>query len=472
MRGQLVQTEAPPEWSPPVRRAGKARWLPRVGYGALFVLVLPAALWGWARATRGWVRLPVPLSLPVGIVLTCAGGALVLAGMAALWVCGGGLPMNAFPPPRFVGTGPYRLFAHPIYVGAVAVSAGISAATGSASGLWLVTPALALACTALVLGHEGPDLATRFGADARAGVTSHFLRLPGTRLVWVLLRSAVERVANSWREWRLGPVRVINHGLWGGLAAAVGMAIIVALAGVPRTGDALLVWALALVGAGLWAQFVEGSPQLLRPFGYYGGLVGAVAGFAIVALRGGDAWGIAGAYAVATPAIQAIGRLRCLVQGCCHGRPCSRWLGIRYRHPRSRVVRVPGLADQPIHPTPLYSILWCGVWLSAMLLLWSLSIPLPAVLGLSFFLSGVGRFAEEAYRGEPQTPIVLGLRLYQWMALGSALAGAALTCIPGPSAPPAAGGFSPWGVALVFSVSGAALGVDFPEGSRRFSRLA
>jgi hypothetical protein len=27
------------------------------------------------------------------------------------------------------------------------------------------------------------------------------------------------------------------------------------------------------VGAGLWAQFIEGSPRLLRPFGYYGGLL-------------------------------------------------------------------------------------------------------------------------------------------------------------------------------------------------------
>jgi phosphatidylglycerol:prolipoprotein diacylglycerol transferase len=473
LNAQATHQEPAPAAPPP-----PAAWLGRAGYGALFVVVLPAALVGWAHATRGWVRLPVPLPPVAGYLVAALGLAVLLGGMLALVLHGRGLPMNAFPPPRFVRSGVYRLFAHPIYVGAVAICAGASAVAGSASGFWLVTPSLALACASLVLGHERPDLHHRFGPEARAGLLARTpvglrrVLLAGPRLVWAILRRGAELVANSWREWRVGPVRIINHGLWGGLAAGVGMVIIVALAGAPLAPYAVVVWACALVGAGLWAQLVEGSPQLLRPYGYYGGVLGAVVGFGVVALAGGDAWRIAGAYAVATPAIQALGRVRCLVQGCCHGHPCPEWLGIRYHHPRSRVVRVPGLAGRPVHPTQLYSILWCGLWLAAMLGLWSLSLPLPALLGSSFFLSGVGRFAEEAYRGEPQTPMVLGLRLYQWMAVGSALAGAALTCVPGPAAPPAAGGFAAWAVLLVFAVSGAALGVDFPEGTRRFSRLA
>ena len=55
----------------------------------------------------------------------------------------------------------------------------------------------------------------------------------------------------------------------------------------------------------------------------------------------------------------------------------------------------------------------------------------------------------------------------------SCLAGAALTCLPGRSpGPPALPGFSPWAALLAGAVSAAALGVDFPGSSRRFSRLA
>ncbi len=475
VNAQRTPTDPSSETAPRPRLSAAAI-AARLGYGLLFAVALPLALVVWARATRGWVRLPVPLPPVAGAMIACAGLALILAGMAALWFRGGGLPMNAFPPPRFVRTGPYRLLAHPIYAGAVLACAGAAAWAGSPSGFWLVTPMLVLGCTSLVLGYERPKLVARFGPEARAGLAGRavasVLRTAGLGRVWALLRDGAERAANSWREWRVGPVRIINHGLWGGLAAGAGMVIVTVLAGPASTPYAVLVWAAALVGAGLWAQFVEGSPQLLRPFGYYGGLLGAVFGFGAVAALGGDAWRVAGAYAVATPVIQAIGRVRCLVQGCCHGHACPEWLGIRYRHPRSRVVRVPGLAGAPVHPTPLYAILWCAAWLLAMLGTWALAIPLPAILGVSFFLSGVGRFVEEAYRGEPQTPIVLGLRVYQWMAIASCVVGIVLTCVPGPAAAPGPSGLSVWAALLAFTVSGAALGVDFPEGTKRFSRLA
>ena len=72
---------------------------------------------------------------------------------------------------------------------------------------------------------------------------------------------------------------------------------------------------------------------------------------------GTSIWSLLAAYAVAGPWVQACGRLRCLVQGCCHGCESSEFVGIRYSHPRSRVVRLAHLVGVPIHPTPLYSIL-------------------------------------------------------------------------------------------------------------------
>src|ERR1043165_4499092 len=109
----------------------------------------------------------------------------------------------------------------------------------------------------------------------------------------------------------------------------------------------------------IWAQFVEGSPAMLRPLGFYGGMLGSCAGGVIAALLSKtDIWLPLGALCVAGPWIQGVGRLRCLIQGCCHGRPTTAQIGIRYSHPRSRVVRLADLGGVPIHGTPPYSILW------------------------------------------------------------------------------------------------------------------
>ena len=106
--------------------------------------------------------------------------------------------------------------------------------------------------------------------------------------------------------------------------------------------------------------------------------------------------------------------------------------------------------------------------------LWLLHAPLHLITGLYFILNGLGRFVEEAWRGEPQTPVFARLRLYQWAAVVSVCGGVLMTAF-GTSEPAPAAHFD--GVALVpaaafgLLVCGA-MGVDFPESSRRFSRLA
>ena len=96
------------------------------------------------------------------------------------------------------------------------------------------------------------------------------------------------------------------------------------------------------------------------------------------------------------------------------------------------------------------------------------------IVGMYLILTGLGRFVEEAYRGEPQTPVFGELRLYQWIAILSVVAGAALTAIPATGVTPVAelswdspvAGFA-FGLFTWF-----ALGVDFPDSNRRFARLA
>jgi len=294
--------------------------------------------------------------------------------------------------------------------------------------------------------------------------------------VWARLRAAVERLANSWREWRLGRVRIISHGVWAAAAALVGLPIAGAAAGRDLFGAVVLVALCALAGAGLWAQALEGSSKLLRPFGWYGGLLGGVLGtLAAALLLGAPVMRLLAAFFLAAPWIQSLGRLRCLVQGCCHGAAAPPEVGIRYHHPRSRVTQLAGLAGTPIHPTPLYSIganLLIGV---VLLRLRSLAAPDSLLVAAYLMLGGVARFVEESFRGEPQTAIVGGLRIYQWLAAISLVAGIVLSALPtapGPSA------FAPLEWRLVLAalamalISGFAMGVDFPASNRRFSRLA
>jgi len=633
----------------------------RILYGALFCAVLPAllALWTW-RLEPG-VALP-SVNVPwLGIALSSVGFALIGAGMAALWIYGGGLPMNAFPPPRLVERGIYRYYSQPIYLGFVALCAGVSVATGSRAGFWVVTPLAAAGCAALVFGYERHDLRRRFGALPRplirmpagspstppiwdrlsvyvlvllpwlvvyeamghvqpqdvvevylpferhwpvmvwtevvyaltypfvifaplaagtgkvlrrftiaglvatvvgslayvalpliapprpfddSGVLADLQRLersselngyaacPSFHVAWAFLAAWVyaqrwprwswaawlaataisvscvttgmhalvdvvaglvlfglafwapalwawllevtERVANSWRDWRLGPVRSINHGVYAGLAAFIGVAGIGLLAGRGSLGAVVIVALGSLIGAGLLGQLLVGGSVLSRPFSYYGGVLGAAIGVAIATAMGANLWVIAAALAVMAPWVQGMGRFRCLVQGCCHGAPTGKDWGIHYRQPLSRVCCIADLRGVPIHPTPLYSMLGnvaIGIFLGRM---WSAGAPLPMIVGLYLILAGLARFVEESYRGEPMTPIVCGLRLYQWFAVISVGVGAVVmslrTDAPAPSPDPS------WAVLGAAGILGLAcwfaMGVDFPAANRRFARLA
>jgi prolipoprotein diacylglyceryltransferase len=189
---------------------------------------------------------------------------------------------------------------------------------------------------------------------------------------------------------------------------------------------------------------------------------------------GRDGWAVAAGLAASAPWVQAIGRLRCLVQGCCHGARCERGAGIVYRQPRSRVCFVAKLGGIPLHPTPLYSIAANLAIGSLLMRLWMVHAPASFLIGAYMILQGLARFVEESRRGEPQTQMLGPLRIYQLFAAMLAVLGALLTAIPSPAVDAAlvlsgAGWAGAIGVGLLY---GAAMGVDFPASNRRFSRLA
>jgi prolipoprotein diacylglyceryltransferase/protein-S-isoprenylcysteine O-methyltransferase Ste14 len=608
-------------------------WIGKTLYALLFLLVVPLLLWFWAIQTEPVMKMTPIRHEMIGLLGMITGGGLIVWAMIKLKTDGKGLPMNAYPPKFLVTSGPYSLVRHPIYVGFGMLLAGISVYTGSASGLWLVTPVTILGMIALVMGYESIDLQKRFPAgtmhtyldlsantDSRpvsrerlvpllllampviglntwllatkmpmenmahtAGGWQHIMRetgllwtacvvfllptsrelrtfcfsliismsivlfrvfffpalsgwlynpntklsIPGVILLlgahsiwsvkrfrllmlplvslfviewlyshspvvygilnlflfliasqhvrlWSVIRRVAENIANSWQEWTIGKIRIINHGLYAGAAAFTGILLAGMLAG-KAYSYAILVFAMVVtVFAAIWAQVIEGSDKLKRPFGYYGGLVGIlIASLAIIAM-GLNAWVVIALFSVAMPWVQAIGRLRCLVNGCCHGKVTNNeWVGIRYFHPRTRVCHLSAVGGVPVHPTQVYSIVWLTLVGFVQLSVWFHQFPYSFIFGMYLILTSLGRFVEEAYRGEVQTPIIKGMRLYQWTAIVALIVGLCMTMVPVPLVT-LYDGISVetfiaallGGLFLTFC-----MGVDFPYSTARFSRL-
>ena len=155
-----------------------------------------------------------------------------------------------------------------------------------------------------------------------------------------------------------------------------------------------------MIVAALWAQFIEGSKQLLRPLGYYGGVIGVIIGSIIATLIfGSDFFLVWAAAALAAPWVQGIGRSRCLVQGCCHGRITTHSKGIRYFHPRSRVIRLAHWKGEYLYPTPVYSILANAVYGIVLFRFWMINAPLTFIIGMSLIFNSLSRFVEVIVSG-------------------------------------------------------------------------
>jgi protein-S-isoprenylcysteine O-methyltransferase Ste14 len=447
-------------------------------YGLLFVVLLPLFLVYFSAHVE--IRPSVARFPAAGTIFAGVGLLVMLWGMWDIWTRGKGLPMNAFPPEKLVTGGIYGVVPQPIYSGFVLICLGVSLAFGSATGVFLTTPLVAISAFALVLGYERPYLLRTFGELPRPLLGfSRLLGPPARALrldrVWATILASTERLANSWSSRRIGSARVINHAVFAGLAGGVGAFIVVLVAGSEHVAAVSALMLAGVVGAAIVGQLLVGSSSgLSRPFGYFGGLLGiTVAGLLLYPFDPAMLLVLA-AFAFAGPWTQAIGRLRCIVQGCCHGAPSAVDPGIVVNNEHSRVV-LAGLGGTSIYPTQLYSILGNIGIAGVLVWLWTTGAPLTLIAGIYLVLAGLVRFIEEGYRGEPMTRIVGGLHIYQWFAVGMVVAGLLVMMIDSPSAPPI--GTSALLPALAmglafFAVCGFAMGVDFPDSQRRFSRLS
>jgi prolipoprotein diacylglyceryltransferase len=180
-------------------------------------------------------------------------------------------------------------------------------------------------------------------------------------------------------------------------------------------------------------------------------------------------------YALASPWIQATGRLRCVIQGCCHGRSTSPYLGVMITNPRSRVCALSQLKNTYIHMTAGYSI-FANIIIGMLLWrLWYSNVALNLIISLYLILIGLSRFVEETFRGEIQTPIYYKLKIYQWMSILFVFLGIVISMIPCDKRIQLELSWK-WEYlipSIGFAIFTAfATGVDFPESKKRFSRLS
>lgn len=455
------------------------RFIGKLLYGLLFIAIYPILLLLIAKN----VHMPFPM-----FKSPLAGGPLALVallimfwGMIQIILRGKGLPMNAYPPKKLVTDGVFGLVPHPIYFGFSLIILGLSIYFGSGEGLYLVTPIVIFSTTSLVLGYENHYLRRTFGRIpdpifSPINILKRFTKLIGLDNLYIKFLNWGENKANSWKAWRIGPFRVINHFLYSGLAGGVLAAYTLLISGTEFRSEIAVIIIVGLIGAAIVGQLLVGTnTSLSRPYGYFGGLLfGTIFGI-VLCLFDSKYFKLYGAFCLAAPVAQIFGRVRCLIQGCCHGGASSNSDSIVVHNHHSRVCSMSNLCDTPISPTQIYSMIG-NLFLELILIIyWFSGVNLTTIIGTYYIGSGLIRFVEESYRGEPGTKIVRNLRIYQWFSIGIYVSGLLILLIP--SAKTYSWQIKDlWQIGIYFIVffilCAIAMSVDMPESKVPFSKLS
>jgi phosphatidylglycerol:prolipoprotein diacylglycerol transferase len=168
-------------------------------------------------------------------------------------------------------------------------------------------------------------------------------------------------------------------------------------------------------------------------FVFYGGFFGAVIGTTLIFWwKKKSPWKWFDIFAPLFPFGYALGRISCLFAGCCYGRECQYFWGIRF----PRWSEAP--ANIVLHPTQIYAVLWeltvlalilylekkrpvkspsqplggdAGTFLSR--LLW----PPGQLLFIWMALHGLGRIFMESFRADFRGAPILGLSISTWISI-------------------------------------------------------
>jgi phosphatidylglycerol:prolipoprotein diacylglycerol transferase len=210
---------------------------------------------------------------------------------------------------------------------------------------------------------------------------------------------------------QLAVVRARREGLDGSKVMDLGIYLIIA----------------ALVGAKLMLVAVDfnyfmSQPgellSLVRAGGvFYGGLIAAVAvAFWLVRRYGLPIWTTADLFAPGIALGHVIGRLGCLLAGCCYGRPTDVPWAITFTDPVA-AANVGTPLGVPLHPTQIYD---AGAELLIMIVLLATERKGRVFAGRTFWLYillyGVSRFIVEYFRGDDRGSM-MGLSTSQFISV-------------------------------------------------------
>ena len=214
-------------------------------------------------------------------------------------------------------------------------------------------------------------------------------------------------------------VSIYTYGLMLVAAYLIGLRVAVARGRARGLNDArvmdlgILVIIGALVGAKLLLFIVEfdhilESPAyiwtLLRSAGvFYGGLLLAVgAAFWFMRRHRMPVWTTCDAFAPGIALGQAVGRVGCLLAGCCYGRPTELPWGITFVDPIA-AANVGTPLDVALHPTQLYESVATLLIMGVLLLLERRGRMFPGQVFWSYLLLyPIARFSIEFFRGDPR----------------------------------------------------------------------
>jgi phosphatidylglycerol---prolipoprotein diacylglyceryl transferase len=196
------------------------------------------------------------------------------------------------------------------------------------------------------------------------------------------------------------------------------LAVYVALAG--------LIGAKLLMIAFDWPDIQIFSLATLQAAGVFqGGLILAlIAAFFYIRHNKLPILGVSDVFAPGVALGHAIGRLGCFAAGCCWGKECHLPWAVTFKNPAAaNLTGVP--LGVPLHPAQLYES--ATEFLLFAFLYWRYGKPhAPGqIIGLYLLISSVVRFLIEFERFHEQAT-AYGLSITQWIAIGLAIAGAAL----------------------------------------------
>jgi phosphatidylglycerol---prolipoprotein diacylglyceryl transferase len=173
-------------------------------------------------------------------------------------------------------------------------------------------------------------------------------------------------------------------------------------------------WAVigGIIGARLlhvidhWDYYFSHPEQLLNFAGLavWGAVLGGGAAILIYCLaKRIPFWRIGDTVAPGAIIAQAIGRIGCLINGCCYGDTCELPIAVIYQNPNSYAPQ-----GVPIYPTQEFHLLWNLIGFGVLWLIRKKVKPDGALFLIWLVFFGVGDFAIRYFRGD-MTPFMFGL---------------------------------------------------------------